>query len=136
MAGEKSRVPVDGGASLHQTAFDKLEALAGLGNEKTEPPPAAIPAHWKDETKRPKTPRARLEIRREKAGRAGKTVTTINGFHQLGRLEQEEVGRRLKTACGVGGTLRPGLVELQGDQRETASRLLVEMGYRVVLAGG
>jgi translation initiation factor 1 len=42
----------------------------------------------------------------------------------------------MQTACGAGGTVKEGRIEIQGDQRETVARLLTEAGFRPVFAGG
>jgi translation initiation factor 1 len=80
--------------------------------------------------------RGRVDIRREKAGRGGKTVTVVSGFVGIGLAEKEQLARHLRKACGTGGTVKEGRIEIQGDQRETVARLLVEAGFRPVFAGG
>ena len=60
----------------------------------------------------------RLEIRREKSGRGGKTVTTVKGFPS--RISQDELNRMLKglkSRIGTGGGWRDGQMEIQGDKR-------------------
>ena len=79
----------------------------------------------------------RLEVRREKSGRGGKTVTTVRGFPS--RISQEEFGRLLKglkSRLGTGGGWRDDLMEIQGDQREVVCEWLSALGFRPVLAGG
>jgi translation initiation factor 1 len=69
-------------------------------------------------------------LRIEKAGRGGKTVTVISRLqsHPAGK---EELLRKLKSACGAGGTMKNGDLEIQGDHRPRLKTLLEEMGYRV-----
>ena len=74
-------------------------------------------------------------IRREKAGRGGKTVTTIAGL-PLDEAALAALARRLKTACGTGGTVREGTIELQGDHRDAVLAFLAKEGFRGKLAGG
>ena len=71
---------------------------------------------------------ARLSI--EKARRGGKTVTVVDG---LPRNETflEALARELKRACGSGGTVAEGRVEIQGDQREALRGLLARKGWTV-----
>jgi len=76
-----------------------------------------------------------VRISREKAGRGGKEVTVIRGLP--GDEEAlRAIATELKRSCGVGGTSRDGVVEIQGDQRQRVVPLLEAKGYRVKLAGG
>jgi len=74
-------------------------------------------------------------IRRETGGRGGKTVTTIAGL-ALDDAALGALAKRLKTACGTGGTVRDGTIELQGDHRDAVLALLAKEGLRGKLAGG
>jgi len=74
-------------------------------------------------------------LRRERKGRAGKTVTVVSGL-QLRPEELEALGRRLRQACGTGGTTKDGAIEIQGDHRDRVAELLRAMGYGCKLAGG
>lgn len=80
--------------------------------------------------------RGRVDIIREKAHRGGKTVTVISGFGGIGGAEKEQLAKVLQKACGTGGTVKEGRIELQGDKREEASRILSDAGFRPVFAGG
>jgi translation initiation factor 1 len=87
----------------------------------------------------PQTPgrnRGRVEIRRQTAGRGGKTVTVISAFVGIGQPEKERLAQEIQKACGVGGTVKEGRIEIQGDRRQEAMRILTEAGFRPVLAGG
>ena len=77
----------------------------------------------------------RVKVRREVAGRRGKTVTTIAGV-PLADPELRELAGRLKKRCGVGGSAKDGVIELQGDHRDAVVEVLRADGYDVVLAGG
>ncbi|MCE9657517.1 MAG: translation initiation factor [Burkholderiales bacterium] len=74
-------------------------------------------------------------IRRETGGRGGKTVTVVYGL-TLDPPALLALGKRLKAACGTGGTVREGGLELQGDHRERVVALLAAEGIRSKLAGG
>jgi translation initiation factor 1 len=76
-----------------------------------------------------------VKVRRETAGRRGKAVTTVTGV-PLAEAELRELAGRLKKRCGVGGSAKDGVIELQGDHRPVVVELLRAEGYRVVLAGG
>lgn len=76
-----------------------------------------------------------IRIRREVAGRGGKTVTTASGF-QLEDAALKQLASELKRKCGVGGAARDGIIEIQGDQRETLAAELQKRGFKIKLAGG
>ena len=80
--------------------------------------------------------RGRVDVRRETGGRGGKTVTVIDGFTGIGLPEKEQLAKKMRAACGCGGTVKGGAIEIQGDQRETVARILGEAGFRPVFAGG
>ena len=84
----------------------------------------------------PEKNRGRVEIRRETGGRGGKTVTTVSGFVGIGLSEKEQLTKKMRGACGCGGTVKDGAIEIQGDQREKMAKILVEAGFRPVMAGG
>ena len=71
----------------------------------------------------------------ETRGRGGKGVTVVRG---LGLAEPglAALGKKLKAACGVGGTAKDGVVELQGDHRERVLALLAAQGFRNVKKAG
>ena len=77
----------------------------------------------------------RVKVRREIGGRRGKTVTTVSGV-PLDEAGLRDLAGRLKKRCGVGGSAKNGVIELQGDHRDTVVALLRDEGYDVVLAGG
>jgi translation initiation factor 1 len=80
--------------------------------------------------------RGRVDITREKGGRGGKTVTVVEGFAGIGLPEKERLVKQMRAACGCGGTVKEGRIEIQGDQRETVARILAGAGFRPVFAGG
>jgi translation initiation factor 1 len=77
----------------------------------------------------------RVKVRRETGGRRGKTVTTITGV-PAGDDELRALAGRLKKRCGVGGSSKGGVIELQGDHRDVVMEVLRAEGYDAVLAGG
>jgi translation initiation factor 1 len=80
--------------------------------------------------------RGRVEVRRETAGRGGKTVTSVSGFTGIGLPEKESLAKQMQRACGTGGTVKDGRIEIQGDHREKIAAILTEAGFRPVFAGG
>jgi translation initiation factor 1 len=80
--------------------------------------------------------RGRVDIIRQTAHRGGKTVTVVTGFTGIGLAEKETLAKEMQKACGAGGTIKEGRIEIQGDQREIVARILTNAGFRPVLAGG
>ena len=76
-----------------------------------------------------------VRIRREIKGRAGKCVTLIDGL-PLNSDQLKELATRLKRRCGVGGSAKKHIIEIQGDQRKVLFNYLKEEGYSVKLSGG
>ena len=76
-----------------------------------------------------------VRIGREVKGRKGKTVTTVSGV-PLDEKELKIFAKDLKRLCGTGGSVKDGVVLIQGDQRETLLRAIEKQGYSVKLAGG
>ena len=74
-------------------------------------------------------------VRREVGGRGGKTVTVVTGL-ALDPVALAALSKRLKSACGTGGTVKAGALEFQGDHREQLVALLASEGFRSKLAGG
>ena len=77
----------------------------------------------------------RVKVRREVAGRRGKAVTTVSDV-PLDDAGLRELAGRLKRRCGVGGSAKNGVIELQGDHRDLVVEMLRGEGYDVVSAGG
>ena len=73
--------------------------------------------------------------RRRREVRRGKDVTTIAGL-PLELPELKELAKALKKKCGVGGTVKDFVIEIQGDQRDTCRAVLEGLGFQVKLAGG
>jgi translation initiation factor 1 len=71
----------------------------------------------------------------ETKGRGGKGVTVVRGLG-LDDAALASLGKKLKAACGVGGTAKDGVIELQGDHRDRVMALLKEQGRNVKKAGG
>jgi translation initiation factor 1 len=77
----------------------------------------------------------RVRVQRTKAGKGGKLVTAITGL-EIDAAEAKALLKQLKAASGTGGTLKDGVIELQGDQVEAALAALERAGFRPKQAGG
>ncbi len=86
------------------------------------PPPAEVPA----------TGQTAADAREKRPG--GKVVTVVRGLAPGPALDR--LGKDLRARCGAGGTVKDGVVEVQGDHRERIAAALRDLGYRAKLAGG
>jgi translation initiation factor 1 len=124
------RIPTGGGASFGHHPFDALSSEGLPPAPEDSPPESALPL------KPAKKNRGRVDILRVKAGRGGKTVTVVKNFIGIGLPEKEQLARAMQKACGTGGTVKGGQIEIQGDQRAEVARILIEANFRPVFAGG
>lgn len=76
-----------------------------------------------------------IRVRRETAGRKGKAVTTVDGAPGTDS-DLRALAAELKRACGSGGSVRDGVIEIQGDHREKVIARLQAAGHTVKAAGG
>jgi translation initiation factor 1 len=76
-----------------------------------------------------------VRIRRETSGRNGKGVTTISGV-PVDEEALKLLAKQLKQLCGTGGSIKDGVIEIQGDMREKLKAELEKRGFTVKLAGG
>ncbi len=76
-----------------------------------------------------------VRVGREVKGRAGKGVTTVSGL-PLPVADIEALATRLKKRCGSGGTVREGVIEIQGEHRDTIVDELVKLGWQAKKSGG
>ena len=128
---EKKRIPVDGEPVQWNSPFAALKNLElppTLPRDKTEGSATASTGPAKN--------RGRVDIIRQTAHRGGKTVTVVTGFVGIGQAEKEQLAKDMQKACGVGGTVKEGRIEIQGDRRDDVARILTKAGFRPVFAGG
>ena len=74
-------------------------------------------------------------IHRASKGRGGKVVTLVKNL-QLSTDDHKALTKHLKQTCGSGGTLKDGVIEIQGDHRQTIAVALQHLGYKTKMAGG
>lgn len=127
---DERKISTDGGGTLGQNPFAMLSA-AGLPQNT----PRTVAENPRTKGEAPKS-RGRVDIRRETGNRGGKTVTVIDGFVGIGLPEKELLAKKMRNACGCGGTVKDGAIEIQGDQREKIAAILAQAGFRPVFAGG
>jgi translation initiation factor 1 len=78
---------------------------------------------------------ARVRVGREVAGRSGKGVSVISGL-PLDEAQLAELATRLKKLCGAGGSVREGVIEIQGEHRDRLIAELCKLGYPARRSGG
>ena len=126
------RIPTSGAQSFGHNPFD------ALSSEGLPPAPESAPfdSGQRTEAKPPRKNRGRVDIIRQTAGRGGKTVTVVKNFVGIGLPEKEQLAKAMQKACGTGGTVKNGQIEIQGDKRSEVARILSEANFRPVFAGG
>lgn len=128
---EKKRIPVDGEAVAWKSPFavlKQMELPQSTHRDSTDRPAAAAREAAKS--------RGRVDIIRQTAHRGGKTVTVVTGFAGISQAEKEQLAKEMQKACGTGGTVKEGRIEIQGDRRDDVARILTKAGFRPVFAGG
>jgi translation initiation factor 1 len=144
------KIPTGGGQPLGQNPFGALSGERPSSFAKAEekpgvqsnPPSFAKASAFAKATadnsadKKAGKNRGRVDIVRETNGRGGKTVTVVTGFTGIGLPEKESLAKKMRAACGCGGTVKDGRIEIQGDQRETVAKILTGAGFSPVFAGG
>jgi len=78
---------------------------------------------------------AAVRVGREIKGRAGKGVTTVTGL-PMSLSDIESLAGKLKKRCGSGGTVRDGVIEIQGDHRDVIVAQLIKLGWQAKRSGG
>jgi protein-tyrosine phosphatase len=122
-------------ALIEREVMDLAARLIGGGRKRAAATPdhAAEPVVRNKEITKKSAPVVRLG--RETKGRRGKGVTTVSDvpLDDAGLLE---LATKLKQRCGTGGTVKDGVIEIQGDQRDRLTAVLEGMGYKVKRVGG
>jgi len=129
---DPKHIPASSAQPFGQNPFNALSneglpTAPGCPSTGPGPRPAVKPA---------KKDRGRIDILRVKAGRGGKTVTVVKNFVGIGLPEKEQLAKAMQKACGAGGTVKNGQIEIQGDQRAEVARILAEANFRPVFSGG
>jgi translation initiation factor 1 len=134
MGKQKNRIDTSGPSTSSHNPFRALRDAAQSADAEAmalptnEPAPASTDDSPRD--------RGRVNIVRQTARRGGKAVILITDFVDTSEQEKSALLRTLRKACGTGGTVKNGNIEIQGEKREEVKRILEEAGYRAVFAGG
>ncbi|MES2850013.1 MAG: translation initiation factor [Bacteroidota bacterium] len=104
----------------------KLNSLSGLVYSTN--PDFKIEEENTEEQETLPAAQQKLKILLDKKQRAGKSVTLVDGF--IGKdADMEELGKKLKTFCGTGGSVKDGEILIQGDNRDKVLQWLQKNGY-------
>ena len=104
----------------------KIQSLSGL--VYSTDPNFKLPDEKNEEQETIEPAKQRLKIRLDTKHRAGKAVTLVEGF--IGATnDMEELGKKLKSFCGTGGSVKEGEIIVQGDNREKILQWLHKNGY-------
>src|ERR1043166_9926979 len=76
-----------------------------------------------------------IYLHRDSKGRGGSPVTLLKNL-TLSDEDMKQLTKRLKQVCSSGGTVKNGMIEIQGEQREKIAEELKRLGYKVKIAGG
>ena len=114
-----------------QNAFGALDALSDL----PEGPEVVAPIKTSKRGQK-SSGRGRVDIMRQTAHRGGKGVTVVTNFKGIALSEKQELAKKIQKACGVGGTVKDGNIEIQGDKREKVKEILTKAGFSPVFTGG
>jgi len=137
MSRNKGNKPVSENSASAPNPFGALDALGDLpaGPESPTAPGQTLPIKTSQRGQK-NTNRGRVDIVRQTAHRGGKGVTVVKNFVGIGLAEKQDLAKKMQKACGVGGTVKDGCIEIQGDKREEVKRILTEAGFKPVMAGG
>jgi len=116
-------MPRDDRPTVYSTESGDQRKKKGKAQQRTAGAPASLP---------PSQQMAYLH--RESKGRRGKVVSLVKNL-QLSEKDLQALAKKLKKACGAGGAVKDGVIEIQGDNREKIAEVLGKLGYRTVIAG-
>lgn len=115
---------------LENNPFGNLD----LGNLPDSPTAKAEIAQSKP--KETKKNRGRVDVVRQRSAGGGGWMTVAKNFIGISQEEKNDLKKRIQKRCGVGGSVKEGRIEIQGDKRDDMKAVLEAAGFRVVFAGG
>ncbi len=104
-----------------------LRSLGGL--VYSTDPDFKLPEENREEQQTIEPSHQKLKVRLDTKHRAGKAVTLIEGFIGIDN-DREELGKKLKSCCGTGGSVKDGEIIVQGDNLEKVLQWLLKNGYK------
>ncbi len=132
MGNRSKRIAIDGDRqSLSDNPFGGLDS-SGLPEAPLAPKQQALAPVPVDKKKS----RGRVDVVRQRSAGGGGWMTIAKNFVGISKEEKNDLKKRIQKHCGVGGTLKDGQIEIQGDKREDVRSVLEKAGFRVVFAGG
>ena len=136
MSRKKQRISTSEGDGLKQNPFEELELNGLPSGPESSNNYKLTSKQLTSKREKKKSDRGRVDIIRQTAHRGGKAVTVITNFPPIELLEKKELAKKMQKSCSVGGTVKDGNIEIQGDNREEVKRILLEAGFKPVFAGG
>ena len=132
--GRKSKSKI---STEHESALSLSNPFAGIGGLNDLPKSSSASSDLPPTEAPVIKSRGRVDVVREKSGRAGKTVTVLCGFSDAIHAEElSAMALKLKKHCACGGSLKERTIELQGDVCEQVMRELEIMEFKPVRCGG
>ncbi|MBN2235070.1 MAG: translation initiation factor [Opitutales bacterium] len=134
--GNKQKSRIDTSGDTDPFGHNPFGSLPGSGLSAPASNPSASTSFTPEQPDSPAHKDQILRVRREKKGRAGKTVTIVYGTDALPSIKAAEILAKLKKALACGGAVEDGCLILQGDQPDRVCALLKELGFRSIRSGG
>jgi translation initiation factor 1 len=107
-----------------------MKKIIGLGGLVYSTNPEAFQSEIEEEKETLNVNQQKLRVKLDTKQRAGKVVTLVEGF--VGKTEDlETLGKTIKTKCGTGGSVKDGMVIIQGDYKTKIVLLLQQLQYHV-----
>ncbi len=134
--GKKSKkIAVEGSSNeLNESPFGALDSSglpeSSVLSNRLEIEKAQEPSENK------KKSRGRVDVVRQRSAGSGGWSTIAKNFVGISIEEKNSLKKTMQKRCGVGGTVKNGAIEIQGDKREEIRKILESAGFRVVFAGG
>lgn len=117
-------------------SVNPFEVLESTGLPEKEIDPIRSEEMIAREPVEKKKSRGRVDVVRQRSAGSGGWMTVAKNFVGISVEEKNALKKTIQKRCGVGGTLKNGVIEIQGDKREEVRVVLESAGFRVVFAGG
>jgi len=135
MGKKRKKIAVEGSSNeLNVSPFGALDS-SGLPENSVRSSRIEVEKTQEPSEKKKKS-RGRVDIVRQRSAGSGGWSTIAKNFVGISVEEKNSLKKTMQKRCGVGGTLKNGAIEIQGDKREEMREILESAGLRVVFAGG